>query len=99
MPPLAARGYMVQLKSRTSLVLGLFCLVYVPLGVYLFGMLLAGPYDGDYGFFGMTGRIYMDLLKLELTAWFLMLSPALVYLIWRLVAWLPAYLSADKKTN
>jgi len=81
----------VQKKTRTRLALALFCLVYVPLGVYLFGMLLAGSYDGEYGFFGLAGRIYMDLLKLELTAWFLMLSPALVYLIWRLVGWLQGY--------
>jgi len=86
----------VREKSRTRLALALFCLVYVPLGVFLFGLLMAGTYAGDYGFFGLTGRIYADLFKLELTAWFLVLSPALVYLVWRSVAWLQALGSSRK---
>jgi hypothetical protein len=77
-------------KNRTRLALALFCLVYVPLGVFLFGMLMAGRYAGEFGIFGLAGKIYGDLLTFELTAWFLVLSPALIYVIWRIVARLQA---------
>ena len=60
------------------------CLIIVPVLIYIGGSLLVGPYEGDGGLIGMMGKIYVDALTLQLSAWVLLLSPLLLVLIWRL---------------
>jgi len=57
-------------------------LLLVPVIVYLSGSLRVGPYEGESGLLGMTGQIYADVIGGKPAAWFLLLSPALLFSIW-----------------
>ncbi|HJP05677.1 MAG: hypothetical protein QF789_09580 [Gammaproteobacteria bacterium] len=67
---------------------GLLCVLMVPVVVFLGGWLLAGPYEGNAGLFGLMFLIYGDALSADLSAWVLLMSPLLLVLIWRCTLWL-----------
>ncbi|MDP6436477.1 MAG: hypothetical protein QF790_00425 [Gammaproteobacteria bacterium] len=64
------------------------CVVMVPIFVFVGGWILAGPYEGRVGVFGLMFHIYGDALSVDLSAWVLLLSPLLLILIWRCTLWL-----------
>ena len=49
---------------------------------------MAGLFEGPLGLLGLIGNIYADALLGRVSAWFLLLSPLLVVLVWYGVAWL-----------
>lgn len=59
-----------------------FCIVAVPVVVFLGGWWLAGPYEGDNGIFGMLGNLYGDALTGHPGAIGLLVSPVLIVGIW-----------------
>jgi len=77
---------MSQFKRWGSI--GLGSILIVPTLVYLGGGLLAGPYEGTAGLFGLMGVIYADALRGNLNAWVLLLSPLLLLAIWKACGWL-----------
>jgi hypothetical protein len=70
------------------LIPALLCIVVVPVLVFLGGWLLAGPYEGNGGVFGLMATIYKDALLADPAAWILLLSPLLLLAIWRCCFWL-----------
>jgi hypothetical protein len=60
-----------------------FGLLALPLCVFLAGRLTLGSYEGG-GLFSFLGHFYLDLLKLRLPAWSLVLGP---WLLFQLVRW------------
>ncbi len=68
-------------------VLILLCIVLVPALVFFGGMLLVGPYAGEGGFTGLMGHIYGDAIGGSATAWFLLLAPLIIVLIWAGCIW------------
>ena len=72
----------MRLSIKFWLPLFLLSLVIVPVGVFLGGMLLAGPYEGANGLFSLMGDLYKDALSLRLGAWLLLSSPVLLAAIW-----------------
>ncbi len=50
--------------------------------IYWVGGLLAGPYEGKYGLFGIMASIYDDALTGHLSAWMLLFYPLLLVGIW-----------------
>ncbi len=52
------------------------------MSTYWIGGLLAGPYEGERGLFGMTASIYGDALTGHLSAWILLFAPLLLVGIW-----------------
>lgn len=75
-------------KVKRWLIYTALCIVLVPVFVFIGGWILAGPYEGNAGIFGLMFFIYGDALTLDLSAWVLLLSPLLLVLIWRCVFWL-----------
>lgn len=73
-------------RIRQWLLLAAFSVVMVPTGVFLGGLLVAGPYEGNAGFFGLAGGIYTDALTGHFSALLLLFSPLLLVLIWQLAA-------------
>lgn len=73
-------------ESASGLALLLFGLLLLPVAVYVIGGRVFGPYEGDGlgGFFaGLMGR----LADGNGSAWFLVLSPLLLVLAVRALAW------------
>ncbi len=70
---------------RIGTLLGLSALV-VPVLIYVAGRALVGPYEGPLGMLGLIGHIYSDASLGQVSAWFLLLSPALILLVWYWVA-------------
>ncbi|MEE9135436.1 MAG: hypothetical protein V3U00_01825 [Gammaproteobacteria bacterium] len=70
---------------RIGTLLGLSALV-VPVLIYVAGRALVGPYEGPLGLLGLIGHIYSDASLGQVSAWFLLLSPALILLVWYWVA-------------
>jgi hypothetical protein len=70
------------------LIIALLCVILVPILVFLGGWVVAGPYEGNGGIFGLMGTIYKDALLADLAAWVLLLSPLLLFAIWRCCFWL-----------
>ena len=73
-------------EMRPWLLVAAGSLVMVPLAVFFGGLLLAGPYEGESGFFSMAGEIYRDAVTGHLSAIALLLSPVLLLAIWKLAA-------------
>ena len=73
-------------KLRLWLAFAVFCVVAVPVAVFLGGWWLAGPYEGDNGLFGMLGTLYGDALRGHPGALGLLFSPVLIVAIWH-TAW------------
>lgn len=73
-------------KLRPWLPVTVFSLIFVPLAVFFGGLLLAGPYAGDAGFFGLLGGIYTDAITGHFGAILLLLSPVLLLAIWKVAA-------------
>ncbi len=71
-------------QQRLWLAVTAFSVVIVPVGVFLGGLLLAGPYEGNAGVFGLIGGIYADALTGHPSALILLFSPLLLLLIWQL---------------
>jgi len=69
---------------RQALKLLAASIVLVPSLVFLGGLWLAGPYEGDGGIFGMLAHVYKDALTGGLGALLLLLGPLLLILIWQL---------------
>jgi len=55
-----------------------FGLLGLPLCVFVAGRMTLGAYEGS-GLFSFLGTLYLDLLKLKLTAWGLVLGPWLLF--------------------
>jgi len=68
---------------RQALKLLAASIVLVPSLVFLGGLWLAGPYEGD-GIIGMLAHVYKDALTGGLGALLLLLGPLLLILIWQL---------------
>jgi len=60
----------------------LLSLLGVPTLVYVFGRLLAGPYEGKFGLLGLMGNIYGAALLGSVGAWLVLLAPLLLVGIW-----------------
>lgn len=71
-------------RQQIWLAVAAFSVVMVPVGVFLGGLLLAGPYEGNSGVLGLIGGIYADALTGHLSALILLFSPLLLLLIWQL---------------
>ena len=67
---------------RLWLILAAFSVAVVPVVVFLGGLWLAGPYEGDGGIFGMMAEIYGDALTGRTNALLLLFSPVLLVVIW-----------------
>ena len=65
-----------------------FSALAVPALIYVVGRAVVGPYEGPLGLLGLIGNIYADASLGRVSAWFLLLSPLLVVLVWYGVAWL-----------
>lgn len=77
---------MKQIALReTALFLGLlfFGFVLLPIGIYLLGQEVFGDYGG-YGFADFFGTLSLKVRSGEPVAWFLVLSPYLVWQVARL---------------
>ena len=79
-------------RRRSPLFSGALILVLgaiiAPVAVYLFGVLLIAPYEGDGALLGFLGDVYGDAAAGEAAAWGLLLSPAALILTWWVVIWL-----------
>jgi hypothetical protein len=69
---------------RQALKLLAASIVLVPSLIFLGGLWLAGPYEGDGGIIGMLAHVYKDALTGGLGALLLLLGPLLLILIWQL---------------
>ena len=67
--------------STIAILVALSALV-APVAVYVFGVSLIAPYDGDGGMLGFLGNVYGDALHGRAAAWGLLLSPAALVLTW-----------------
>ncbi|MGI9291404.1 MAG: hypothetical protein ACR2QG_09055 [Gammaproteobacteria bacterium] len=70
--------------NKTWLYAFLISLIAIPVIIYIGGSIIVGPYEGQSGLIGMMGNIYVDALRLKLSAWVLLLSPLLLVAIWKL---------------
>jgi hypothetical protein len=66
----------------------LACVVAVPVLIYVMGNALVGPYEGESGLLGLMARIYGDAIGGNLSAWLVLLGPALLALMWLAPSWL-----------
>ena len=75
-------------RGVVSTSIAIICLgaVIAPVAVYLFGVLLIGPYEGEGRALGFLGSVYGDALAGSPAAWALLLSPAAMILTWWAVA-------------
>lgn len=64
----------------------LFGILLLPVAVYLVGQLVFGRYEGD-GFGEFFASLLGRLLGGDFAAWFLVLSPLLIVLVLRGIAW------------
>ena len=71
-------------SARLWLAFTLFCIFAVPAAVFLGGLWLAGPYEGENGYLGMLGNLYGDALTGNIGALTLLLSPVAIIAAWRL---------------
>lgn len=65
--------------------LGLAGALLVPAVAYMAGKRLIGAYEGKLGFMDYADSIYAAASRGELLAWLILLSPALVWLVWFLI--------------
>lgn len=56
--------------------------ILAPVAVYVFGVNLIAPYEGDGGMLGFLGSVYGEALNGKAAAWGLILSPAAFVLTW-----------------
>jgi len=57
--------------------------VIIPVGAYLVGSVVVGPYEGENGLAGYLGTIYLAALGGERAALILILSPWLIVIVWK----------------
>ncbi len=57
----------------------------VPAVAYVAGKRLIGTYEGKLGFIDYADSIYAAASRGEVLAWLILLSPALVWLVWYLI--------------
>ncbi len=57
----------------------------LPVAAYVGGKRLIGPYEGKLGLSDYLGSVYAAAGRGELLAWWLLLSPLLVALVWILL--------------
>jgi H+/Cl- antiporter ClcA len=65
----------------------------LPIAGYLGGKSLIGAYEGKAGLAGYLASIYSGAGRGDLLAWWLLLSPTLILLVWYLIVrwgWRPA---------
>lgn len=77
-----------RLLKETALlaVLGFFGLAVLPLCIYFVGEAIFGEY-GNGGFSSFFGALHRELREGEPAAWFLLLSPYLLWQLARLTLW------------
>jgi len=73
-----------QLRKRLTNLLALLVTgaAIIPVGAYLIGRYVIGPYEGEYGLAGYLGSIYLAAWQGEKPALILILAPMLVVGIW-----------------
>ncbi|NND53544.1 MAG: hypothetical protein HKN56_01055 [Gammaproteobacteria bacterium] len=74
----------------------LFCVVAVPVVVFLGGLWLAGPYAGENGFLGMARTLYGDVLSGHAGAIGLLLSPVAIIAVWRMAFYARKLIAAQQ---
>ena len=86
MPANKSRFKQIAIRE-TALFLGLlfFGMVLLPIGIYVVGGEVFGDYGGP-GFAGFFGALSSKIRNAEAVAWFLVLSPYLVWQVLRLSA-------------
>ena len=72
----------LQPRLTTLLMLVLAGFLLAPIAVYIFGVNLFAPYEGDGGLPGFLGSVYGDALRGEPAAWALLLTPAAFVITW-----------------
>jgi len=72
----------------------------IPVGAYLVGSYVVGPYEGEYGLAGYLGSIYLAAWQGEKAALILLLAPILAVGAWMIALWLyrPNRADADATT-
>ncbi|MCP5138515.1 MAG: hypothetical protein H6979_01470 [Chromatiales bacterium] len=65
--------------------LGVAGALVVPAVAYVAGKRLIGSYEGKLGFIDYADSIYAAASRGEVLAWLVLLSPALVWLVWYLI--------------
>lgn len=78
----AERTKVLSNALKGWLLVGLLTSILVPIGVFLGGWFLAGPYEGDGGVFGLMGVIYRDALTGKPAALLLLSAPLILVGIW-----------------
>ena len=62
-------------------------IVLAPIILFNSGFLLVGDYAGDRGFLGFLTTIYGAAMAGTFSAWFVLLAPFALLLIWAVVRW------------
>jgi hypothetical protein len=62
-----------------------FGFLVLPFAIYWVGLRVVGEYAKDAGAFTLAEQVWLDFLRLEPTAWILVLSPYVVFQLARLV--------------
>lgn len=77
---------MARFKHELFLLAGLlgFGLVLLPFVIYLVGIQIVGPYEGEGDAFGLLGSILAAIARGNWAAWVLVLSPYLTFQLTRL---------------
>jgi hypothetical protein len=83
----------MNLKFKRWALFLLLCVVGVPVAIYAVGTAIVGPYEGDSGLLGLMTTIYGDAIRGTISAWLVLLGPALLVLIWLATAWLQRRIS------
>lgn len=63
-----------------------FGFVLLPIAIYVVGTAIFGNYGGE-GYGDFFGTLSLRILQGDANAWFLILSPYIVILVFRLMAW------------
>jgi hypothetical protein len=79
-PNSAAPGWRRSLRSLLLVIAA--GAVIAPVVVYLFGVTVFAPYEGQGGLPGFLGSVYGSALAGSSAAWVLLLSPAALWLTW-----------------
>lgn len=76
------------MKTEASIFVGLlfFGFVLLPIAIYFVGSAIFGDYAGE-GYGEFFGALRTRLLRGEASSWFLILSPYVAIIVFRLMAW------------
>lgn len=72
----------MNMRPMNWMLFTLLSILTIPVAIFLFGRLLAGPYEGKFGLLGLMGNIYRDAILGNAGAWLILLSPLILIAIW-----------------